>query len=306
MRLSISVTCASLSVATGFASMRSASCAIVGRSNSARSVMPASGKRVVTRFRSCVASSDRTPTTSSLPATKLSGSNPANAASESADIDAEFIALLGSRSSAVIIIDGNPEATPNARIEGETREVRSIAGETTFSDGVNFDGAVDFDGTADFDGAVTFSAAITFDGSAAVTGGGKVITNVELTDTAGKVTVLKEAVAVTEGDVIGASMMSRRALTEFFDREIADAKSKGVLLSLHLKATMMKVSDPIMFGHAVTAYYKDVFNKHAAVFESLGVDPDNGIGDVYKKIQSLPAETRAPSAREPRGSSTTP
>jgi isocitrate dehydrogenase len=88
-------------------------------------------------------------------------------------------------------------------------------------------------------------------------------------------------------------MMSRRALQEFFAREIADAKDKGVLLSLHLKATMMKVSDPIMFGHAVTAYYKDVFAKHATLFDSLGVDPDNGIGDVYKKIQTLPAEIRA-------------
>ena len=115
---------------------------------------------------------------------------------------------------------------------------------------------------------------------------------IELTSS-GKTTVLKEGVAVTDGDVIGASMMSRRALEEFFAREIADAKAQGVLLSLHLKATMMKVSDPIMFGHAVTSYYEDVFNKHAAVFESLGVDPDNGIGDVYKKIQALPAEQRA-------------
>ena len=115
---------------------------------------------------------------------------------------------------------------------------------------------------------------------------------IELTSS-GKTTVLKEGVAVTQGDVIGASMMSRRALEEFFAREIADAKAQGVLLSLHLKATMMKVSDPIMFGHAVTSYYEDVFDKHAAVFESLGVDPDNGIGDVYKKIQALPAEQRA-------------
>ena len=66
-----------------------------------------------------------------------------------------------------------------------------------------------------------------------------------------------------------------------------------MLLSLHLKATMMKVSDPIMFGHAVTAYYKDVFDKHAAMFDALGVDPDNGIGDVYAKIQTLPADQRA-------------
>jgi isocitrate dehydrogenase len=116
---------------------------------------------------------------------------------------------------------------------------------------------------------------------------------IELTDGTGKSTVLKDGIAVTEGDVIGASMMSQRALNEFFAREIADAKAQGVLLSLHLKATMMKVSDPIMFGHAVTAYFGDVFDKHAAVFDSLGVDPDNGIGDVYKKIQTLPAEQRA-------------
>ena len=127
--------------------------------------------------------------------------------------------------------------------------------------------------------------------SAVISESGKL--RIELTDSSGKTTVLKESVAVTQGDVIGASMMSRRALEEFFAREIADAKAQGVLLSLHLKATMMKVSDPIMFGHAVTSYYEDVFDKHAAVFESLGVDPDNGIGDVYKKIQALPAGQRA-------------
>ena len=127
--------------------------------------------------------------------------------------------------------------------------------------------------------------------SAVISESGKL--RIELTDSSGKTTVLKEGVAVTQGDVIGASMMSRRALEEFFAREIADAKAQGVLLSLHLKATMMKVSDPIMFGHAVTSYYEDVFDKHAAVFESLGVEPDNGIGDVYKKIQALPAGQRA-------------
>jgi isocitrate dehydrogenase len=116
---------------------------------------------------------------------------------------------------------------------------------------------------------------------------------IELVDPSGSVKVLKDGVAVTKGDVLGASMMSRRALTEFFGQQIEDAKSQGVLLSLHLKATMMKVSDPIMFGHAVTAFYKDVFDKHAATFESLGVDPDNGIGDVYKKLQALPADKRA-------------
>ncbi|HEY1307262.1 MAG TPA: NADP-dependent isocitrate dehydrogenase [Vicinamibacterales bacterium] len=113
------------------------------------------------------------------------------------------------------------------------------------------------------------------------------------TDASGKTTVLKEGLAVTADDVLGASKMSRRALREFFAQAIDDASAKGVLLSLHLKATMMKVSDPIMFGHAVTTYYKDVFDTHAATFASLGVDPDNGIGDVYKKIQSLAPDQRA-------------
>jgi isocitrate dehydrogenase len=116
---------------------------------------------------------------------------------------------------------------------------------------------------------------------------------VEFVDAAtGGSSVLKE-VTVDAGDVIGASAMNCRALQDFFTASIADAKAKGVLLSLHLKATMMKVSDPIMFGHAVKAYYKDVFDKHAATFERLGVDPDNGIGDVYAKIQSLPADQKA-------------
>jgi isocitrate dehydrogenase len=116
---------------------------------------------------------------------------------------------------------------------------------------------------------------------------------IEFVDAAtGGSSVLKE-VSVDEGDVIGASAMSRRALQEFFAASIEDAQAKGVLLSLHLKATMMKVSDPIMFGHAVVAYYKPVFDKHAATFEKLGVDPDNGIGDVYAKIQALPADQKA-------------
>jgi isocitrate dehydrogenase len=127
--------------------------------------------------------------------------------------------------------------------------------------------------------------------SAVVATNGKL--RIELADASGQTKVLKDGVAVSEGDVIAASVMSRRALTEFFAAQTDDAKAKGVLLSLHLKATMMKVSDPIMFGHAVRTYYKDVFDKHAATFEELGVDPDNGIGDVYAKIQQLPAETRA-------------
>lgn len=101
--------------------------------------------------------------------------------------------------------------------------------------------------------------------------------------------VLKEKVALQAGEVIDAAVMNCRLLREFYAAQINDAKSGGVLLSLHLKATMMKVSDPIMFGHMVKAYYAEVFNKHAAEFAKLGVDPNNGIGDVYARIGALPA-----------------
>ncbi len=106
-------------------------------------------------------------------------------------------------------------------------------------------------------------------------------------------TVLREGIALKAGEVIDASCMNRNALCEFLTEEIDDAKAQGVLMSLHLKATMMKVSDPIIFGHAVTVYYRDVFKKHAEKFESLGVDPNNGIGDVYTKIGNLPENERA-------------
>jgi isocitrate dehydrogenase len=115
---------------------------------------------------------------------------------------------------------------------------------------------------------------------------------IELRDATGHAALLKESVSVQEGEVIDAAVMSCSALREYFEKEIGDAKKQGVLLSLHLKATMMKVSDPIMFGHAVTVYYKDAFAKHAATFEKLGVEPNNGIGDVYARIQELPAEQR--------------
>ena len=105
----------------------------------------------------------------------------------------------------------------------------------------------------------------------------------------GTVTVLRESVPVLRGEVVDASVMNTSALRRFFEQEIEEAKNQDVLLSLHLKATMMKVSDPIMFGHAVTVYYRDVFDKHGELFRELGVDPDNGIGDVYAKITELPA-----------------
>src|SRR5688572_2833392 len=109
--------------------------------------------------------------------------------------------------------------------------------------------------------------------------------SIELTGNRGEKTLLKESVAVKEGEVLSAASMSRRALRDYYAKQIADAKAKGLLLSLHLKATMMKVSDPIMFGHAVETYYQEVFQKHANTLAKLGVEPNNGIGDLYAKIK---------------------
>ena len=116
---------------------------------------------------------------------------------------------------------------------------------------------------------------------------------VELVDESGATTILKQHLALQAGEVIDAARMSVNALRHFLAREIADAKEKGVLLSLHLKATMMKVSDPIIFGHAVKVFFADVFEKHAAVLDELGVDANNGIGDLYSKIEELPVDKRA-------------
>ncbi|GHG07504.1 NADP-dependent isocitrate dehydrogenase [Thalassotalea marina] len=116
---------------------------------------------------------------------------------------------------------------------------------------------------------------------------------IEYVDAAGNVKVLKEKVALEDKEVIDASCMSKKALVAFFEQETAKAKEEDVLLSLHMKATMMKVSDPVIFGHAVKVYYKDVFAKHGATFEKLGVDVNNGLGDVYAKIANLPAEQKA-------------
>ena len=104
----------------------------------------------------------------------------------------------------------------------------------------------------------------------------------------GKITVLKEKTPLKAGEVIDTAVMSRRALREFLEQQTQESKKQGLLLSLHLKATMMKISDPIIFGHAVSVYLKDVFEKHAATFKELGIDPNNGIGDLQAKIAGLP------------------
>jgi isocitrate dehydrogenase len=118
------------------------------------------------------------------------------------------------------------------------------------------------------------------------------VVKIELTKADGSTQVLKEKTPVLEGEVIDASVMSVKALREFYAQEIAKAKSEDILLSLHVKATMMKISDPILFGHAVTVYYQDVFEKYADTFKQLGINPNNGLGDVYAKIESLPDEQK--------------
>jgi isocitrate dehydrogenase len=115
---------------------------------------------------------------------------------------------------------------------------------------------------------------------------------IELVAAAGAVMVLKEQTAVTTGEIIDATVMSVAALRAFYEQEIQAAKDEDILLSLHVKATMMKISDPILFGHAVTVYYQEVFSKYADTFAKLGVNPQNGMGDLYAKIQSLPVAER--------------
>ncbi len=108
----------------------------------------------------------------------------------------------------------------------------------------------------------------------------------------GKTTVLKPKLSIKAGEVIDATFMSRRALREFIEAQIEDAKKQGVLFSVHLKATMMKVSDPKIFGHVVSVFFKEVFEKYNDTFQKLGVDPDNGLGDLYAKIKTLPDDQR--------------
>ena len=109
----------------------------------------------------------------------------------------------------------------------------------------------------------------------------------------GAVTVLKKSMPLLAGEVVDATFMSKKALTKFLAEQIEDARKLGVLFSLHMKATMMKVSDPVIFGHAVKVYFKDVFEKHASLLAELGVDANNGLGDLYTKTRDLPEAQKA-------------
>ncbi len=120
-----------------------------------------------------------------------------------------------------------------------------------------------------------------------------VSTRIEFVGRDGKTIVLKDKLNLKAGEVIDAAVMSRKALRQFYAEQIAAAKKEDVLLSLHLKATMMKVSDPIMFGHAVSVFFKDVFDKHSAQLKEMGVNINNGFGDMEAKVFALPEAKRA-------------
>jgi isocitrate dehydrogenase len=118
-------------------------------------------------------------------------------------------------------------------------------------------------------------------------------TRIEFVGRAGQITVLRDKLALKAGEIIDSAVMSRRSLRQFYAEQIAAAKKEDVLLSLHLKATMMKVSDPIMFGHAVSVFFKNVFDKHGAQLKEMGVNVNNGFGDLEAKVFALPEAKRA-------------
>jgi isocitrate dehydrogenase len=113
---------------------------------------------------------------------------------------------------------------------------------------------------------------------------------IEFIDTTGTKTILKEKLALIPGEIIDASVMNKRPLRVFLEEQVKVAKEQDILFSVHLKATMMKVSDPIIFGHVVSVYFKEVFEKHPDTFKQLGISPNNGLGELYAKIKELPEE----------------
>ena len=119
------------------------------------------------------------------------------------------------------------------------------------------------------------------------------VAKIELVATDGSVTVLKDGLKLQAGEIIDGTFMSAKALRKFLAEQISASKKAGILFSLHMKATMMKVSDPVIFGHCVSVFFKPVFDKHAETFKTLGINPNNGLGDLYAKIATLPAGKKA-------------
>ena len=117
--------------------------------------------------------------------------------------------------------------------------------------------------------------------------------NIEFIDADGNSTVLKKSLALLEGEIIDTTILSKKALVSFFQKQFKDAKEQNVLLSLHMKATMMKVSDPIIFGHAVKVFFAPVFENHGELLDEIGVDVNNGFGDLINKIKELPADKKS-------------
>lgn len=115
---------------------------------------------------------------------------------------------------------------------------------------------------------------------------------IEFTDNEGHTEILKASIPLSKGDIIDATFMSKKELIKFLEQEITDAQQKGLLFSVHLKATMMKISDPIIFGHVVSSYFKDLFQKHKSTFDRLSINPNNGLGELYSKIETLPDQNK--------------
>ena len=115
---------------------------------------------------------------------------------------------------------------------------------------------------------------------------------IEFVDNNGNIKVLKDKLSLMDKEIIDVTVMSKKALRSFLEKQVQDARDKNILFSVHLKATMMKVSDPIIFGHVVSVFFKDVFEKHASTFKDIGISPNNGLGDLYAKIKELPDEKR--------------
>ena len=131
-----------------------------------------------------------------------------------------------------------------------------------------------------------------YDGEQSITLDKARTVRMEILTDAGETKVLKPELALLDKEVIDLMFMSKKALLEFYEQEMEDCREAGILFSLHVKATMMKVSHPIVFGHAVRIYYKDAFKKHAALFEELGINVNNGMASLYEKIAELPASKR--------------
>ena len=194
------------------------------------------------------------------------------------DIQARYKRILGSAVNPVLR-DGNSDRRPPTAVKEYARKHPHKMGEWRSDSKTH---------VAYMDGGDFFS------NERSVTISGQSVGNarIEFVGEDGQITVLKDKLFLQDGEVVDATFMRRTALRAFLAEQIADAKEKGVLFSLHLKATMMKVSDPIIFGQAVEVFFADVFDKHTDVFDKLGVNPNNGLGDVYTKNPEFAGSTK--------------